>query len=160
MFEGTRNYELLFLLNGSAAPDEIAKNKELVKSLVSKESEEIINEEDLGKRRLAYQIAGQRFGFYGLIQFKSNPKKAKELDKQLQLEDALLRHIIVKLERPPEPRRGSPRETVKPKIMEQTSTLFTKKEEVDIQGAKSKELPDLDELDKKLDEILKGEKTF
>jgi len=50
------------------------------------------------RRRLAYEIKGHREGTYILMNFKSGPEAARELERSLRLDEAILRHIVVRLE--------------------------------------------------------------
>lgn len=113
-----KNYELLYILPANLTSEEIKSNFEeiesnikksgarmletlldhpfLVKSEISKEEEsEKIKNLPVTKRRLAYAIKKNRFGFYCLANFASEPEKIKEIDNYIKMNNAVLRHIII-----------------------------------------------------------------
>jgi ribosomal protein S6 len=68
----------------------------LVKTEVSKEEEsEELRNLPIIKRKMAYQIKKNRFGFYCLVNFSSEPKNIKEIDNYLKMNNKVLRHIII-----------------------------------------------------------------
>lgn len=68
----------------------------LLKTEVSKEedSEELKNLPVI-KRKLAYPIKKNRFGFYCLFNFKSDGEIVKEIDKQLKMNSNVLRYMLL-----------------------------------------------------------------
>jgi small subunit ribosomal protein S6 len=48
------------------------------------------------KRRLAYEVKGQKEGVYILMNFKSESKVAAELDRLMKIADDVMRHLIVR----------------------------------------------------------------
>ncbi len=68
----------------------------LLKTEISKEegSEELKNLPVI-KRKLAYPIKKNRFGFYCLFNFKSEGTNVKEIDKYLKTNSRILRHLLL-----------------------------------------------------------------
>jgi small subunit ribosomal protein S6 len=59
---------------------------------------ELVGElEKMGKRRLAYEIDDVREGYYVVMRFKSEPAAAKELDRQLRLNEDVMRALLINL---------------------------------------------------------------
>jgi small subunit ribosomal protein S6 len=54
--------------------------------------------EKMGKRRLAYEIDDLREGYYVVMKFKSNAAASKELERQMRLNDDVLRALVIKLD--------------------------------------------------------------
>jgi len=54
--------------------------------------------EKMGKRRLAYEIADVREGYYVVMKFKSGAAQAKELERQLRLNEDVMRAMLIKLD--------------------------------------------------------------
>jgi small subunit ribosomal protein S6 len=59
--------------------------------------------DDWGKRTLAYEINYQREGFYHFYQFEGTSDIVKELDRQLRIDENIIRHMIVREEENPQP---------------------------------------------------------
>ena len=90
------SYECLFvatLANGEeAAKETVAKFTALIA-----ENGEILDVADWGKRRFAYPIDDMNEGYYTVVTFKSVPTFPTELDRLLNIDEAILRKTIVKL---------------------------------------------------------------
>jgi small subunit ribosomal protein S6 len=54
--------------------------------------------EKMGKRRLAYEIKDVREGHYVVMKFKGDAAQAKELERQLRLNEDVMRHILIRLD--------------------------------------------------------------
>ena len=51
-----------------------------------------------GKRRLAYPIQHQREGYYVTTKFRTSPAAAHGLDAQINLNDNVMRHLVIRLD--------------------------------------------------------------
>ena len=86
----------MFILKPEVAEEEQKAEVEKIKDFVKAEKGEVVKEEAWGKRVLAYPIKHFSEGFYYLLNFKSTPAKVKELEKKLNLDDSVLRSLIVR----------------------------------------------------------------
>lgn len=59
-----------------------------------------IDRTSLGRRKLAYEIDGQRDGLYVIFYADIEPKHIKELEINLQLSTNLLRYLVIRFEEP------------------------------------------------------------
>jgi len=91
------NYETVFILRPDLDDEKAGEVVEKFKSLIENHGGEITRLERWGKRRLAYEIAHVHEGIYMIIQFKSKPDVAQELDRVFKITDGVLRHIIVRI---------------------------------------------------------------
>ena len=57
---------------------------------------EITKVDEWGMRELAYSIAKQRRGIYVLLEYSAEPQAVAELERQLKLNDQVLRFISVR----------------------------------------------------------------
>ena len=91
-------YEGLFILNSEL----YAKSSDAVSGQMAAFIEKIGGEVLLSRlwdeRRLAYPIKGHRRGTYWLTYFKIDPAKVKELTRQFQITDSILRFLFLKLD--------------------------------------------------------------
>ena len=68
----------------------------MVKKLVGEEGK--VEKEDFwGERDLTYPIKRANKGFYAHFEISADPKNAKGLDKTLQLEEDVLRYLLVRV---------------------------------------------------------------
>jgi len=93
-----RSYEALYIVHPDLSDEEVAPITEKYKKVVEDQSGEVEGINRWEKRRLAYEVKGQREGIYVLMNFKSEAKAAAELDRLLKIGDDVLRHIIVRLD--------------------------------------------------------------
>src|SRR5262249_2880124 len=60
---------------------------------------EIIRIDRGGKRRLAYVMRKQRYGYYTLIHFRATPEPLPELERLYRLSERVLRYLTVRFEK-------------------------------------------------------------
>ena len=81
-------------------PDlEEKERKELlddVKKKMAGDSGKLSKEDIWGARDLAYPINKQTKGFYAHFEFETEPKLIKALDKNLKIEENILRYLLVR----------------------------------------------------------------
>jgi small subunit ribosomal protein S6 len=94
--ESLRPYEILFVLKPDLEEEATTAAIDRFANLIQQNQGSVEQISRWGKRRLAYEIAGYREGYYTLILFQGEPATAKELDRVMLLTDEVLRHIIVR----------------------------------------------------------------
>ncbi|WP_317995114.1 30S ribosomal protein S6 [Vulcanimicrobium alpinum] len=95
----TIDYEVTYILRPNLEEAEVDERADQIAAGVKSRGGEIVGElEKLGKRRLAYEIDDVREGYYVVMKFKSGPEEQKELERQLRLNEAVLRHLIIRRE--------------------------------------------------------------
>jgi small subunit ribosomal protein S6 len=94
----TTDYEVSYILRPSLEDAEVdARIAQLAESLKQNGGEVVGEIEKMGKRRLAYEIDDVREGFYVVMKFKSDAAPAKELERQLRLNEDVMRALIINL---------------------------------------------------------------
>ena len=89
-----KNYELVYVVRPNAE-DEV---KEAVLNKVQEVNSangEVEKVDTWGNKKLAYQIAKFSEGFYVLVNFKASADLPKELDRNLKINENVIRHMIV-----------------------------------------------------------------
>jgi ribosomal protein S6 len=132
------NYELLYILPASETSEELVKTFQdvqkhiekfggvmlntllehpfLTKTGMSKDEEpEELRVLPMVKRKLAFAIRHEKFGYYCLVNFSAEAKKIEEVDEYLRLNGQVLRHIII---------QANP---MSKEQLEQLQTLFARK---------------------------------
>ena len=105
-----RDYETVAVIHpdlGEAGAKELADR---IRGILEQGGAQIANVEDWGLRELAFQIQKQVRGFYLFFDYKAEHAAVAELERQLKLNDRVLRFLSVRriAKRMPPPRR--PRE--------------------------------------------------
>lgn len=108
-------YELTYIINTvleeNARKELVEKYAELIKQNGG-EIEQI--DESWGKRRLAYAIDDMWEGWYVLVTFKAPAELPKEIERNLQINDKILRYLTIKLEEKKQSVKPRPVRTVAP----------------------------------------------
>jgi small subunit ribosomal protein S6 len=86
----------MFILHPELDEEKTAAAVEKYTGLIQAGGGSVGNVEKWGKRRLAYEIKGQREGNYVLIQFSGEPAVSSEVDRVMKISDEVLRHLIVR----------------------------------------------------------------
>ncbi|MCC7476345.1 MAG: 30S ribosomal protein S6 [Pirellulales bacterium] len=68
-----------------------------VEKLITSEGGEVLVSRLWEERRLAYPIAGQRKGAYWLIYFRGPSSMLTTLNRQWEIHDGILRHLVLKI---------------------------------------------------------------
>ncbi|MGN1001569.1 MAG: 30S ribosomal protein S6 [Oscillospiraceae bacterium] len=93
MAKSTEKYECMYVLNPNLTEEETAAIVEKFKALV--EANGTLDEmEEMGKRKLAYEINYLSEGYYVLVKFTSAPDFPAELDRVLGITDGVIRSLI------------------------------------------------------------------
>ena len=90
-------YETIFIADLSKTEEILRSTVEKFKTLIE-ENAEILSFKEWGKRRLAYPINDLNDGYYVIINFTSAPEFIAELDRRYNIDENILRSIIVKQE--------------------------------------------------------------
>lgn len=147
MLDNNKSYDLLYFLSITLETDEINTIKAKVAEVIKKYSGQITHEEELGKKKLAYNISRARHGHYLFAIFSAPGNAIKQIERELKLMPEIIRHKISlheEIKIPVRPLAPKPEKTDQPEIKSETLSEKPKKEtKVDIQ-----------ELDRKIDELL------
>ena len=79
-------------------------DEEAIKALIKKFSDliekngKVESVEEMGKKRLAYEIKKQREGYYVLFNFEADPSSIAELERVYRITDEVMKFIVVKKE--------------------------------------------------------------
>ena len=92
-------YEMIYIIDTGL--EETARKEliEKVSTLIANNGGEIEKvDETWGKRRLAYAINYKTEGWYVLVNFKAPAELPRELERNLQINENVLRYLVVRLE--------------------------------------------------------------
>ena len=95
MAKTSEKYEVMYIINPNLSEEETAAIVERFKTLV--EQNGTLDEmEEMGKRKLAYEINYLSEGYYVLSKFTSAPEFPAELDRILGITDGVIRSLITR----------------------------------------------------------------
>ena len=93
------HYETVFILTPVLSDVQMKEAVEKFKGILAAEGAEIINEENWGMKKLAYQIEKKSTGFYQLLEFKAEPTVIDKLELNFRRDERVIRYITVKLDK-------------------------------------------------------------
>ena len=64
-----------------------------------KENGEIVESEDMGKRKLAYEIRKCQYGHFFRIFFKAEPEMISELERTYRITEEILKFLTLRIEK-------------------------------------------------------------
>ncbi|NCB20632.1 MAG: 30S ribosomal protein S6 [Clostridia bacterium] len=88
-------YEMLFIIPNHYTEDEAKEIINKTEKLLKKNNSDIVYREYWGKKKLAYSINQNHYGYYGLCEFNTEKINIRELNRLLGLSKEILRHQIV-----------------------------------------------------------------
>ena len=89
-------YELLFFVAPTIDEETRLAVMKRIENTIAADNGVVDNVDEWGKRKLAYEINGLTEGSYTLIDLHATPESIAELDRILRINDAVVRHMIVK----------------------------------------------------------------
>ena len=93
-----RQYELMIILDPELDERTVQPSLEKFLAVVGKEGGKIDNIDLWGRRRLAYDIKKKSEGIYAVVTMTAESATAKELDRQLGLNESILRTKLLRLD--------------------------------------------------------------
>ena len=91
-----RNYEVMVILDPSLEERTVEPSLDKYLNVIRKDGGSVETVEVWGRRRLAYEIQKQAEGIYAVINLTAEPATVKELDRQLGLNDSVLRTKVLR----------------------------------------------------------------
>jgi small subunit ribosomal protein S6 len=91
------DYEVTYIIRPSLEEADIETRITQIADGLRNNGGEVGEIERMGKRRLAYEIDDVREGYYVVMRFKSDAAQAKELERQLRLNEDVMRALLIKL---------------------------------------------------------------
>lgn len=90
-----RSYELVVLLNPSLTSDLQKKQQDDIAALITSKKGVIQKADVWGRKALAYPIGKATDAIYIVYQFQSDSELMPEFTHQLQLNESIIRHLLV-----------------------------------------------------------------
>jgi len=152
MEQKNNNYELSFWFSSRLNEEEIEKKFDNLLKQLEKLGALIIFSQSPQLKQLAYSVKKERNAYFGYIQFEFSKDSLIHLEEDLKLNDDIIRFMILNVK--PKEKQKVPSITFrKPAFKEQKN----KTEEETKKEPQKEKVISLEELDKKLNEILEKE---
>lgn len=155
---GLIHYEILFIVPNKFTDEEAQGVFKKVGELISSNDGKITLENYWGKKKFAYPINHEYYGYYGLYEFNLDRSLISEINNKLRLDNTVLRFLIIKKELKSEEQIKKDqkiKEKIENKKEQEKKEEEEKKEKKTKKSTiKSEDKVDLKNLDEKLDDVL------
>ena len=91
------SYETMFIVDVTAG-EEAAKAAAAKFTDIIAKNAEVVEVATWGQRRLAYPINDKPEGYYTIVTFKSEPAYPAELERRFNIDEDILRYLVLKLD--------------------------------------------------------------
>ena len=88
-------YETIFIINPNVEENALNELTEKFSALINNDGK-VESVEELGKKKLAYEIKKNSEGIYVLINFEAAPSLIKELERVYRITDEVIKFIVVR----------------------------------------------------------------
>ena len=93
-----RPYELMVIIDPEVEERTVEPSLQKFLNVITNDGGTIEKVDIWGRRRLAYDIKKKSEGIYAVVNFTATPATAKELDRQLSLNETIMRTKIIRPE--------------------------------------------------------------
>ena len=89
-------YEVMYVIAPEFENEALKALIEKFSGIITANGGEIGNEDERGKRRLAYPINYKTEGYYVLVTFAGPPELPKELERNFNNDENVIRYIVIR----------------------------------------------------------------
>ncbi|MEO6957604.1 MAG: 30S ribosomal protein S6 [Antricoccus sp.] len=93
-----RHYEMMVILDPELEERTVSPSLETFLSIVKKDGGSVDKVDIWGRRRLTFEINKKSDGIYAVIDMQAEPATVAELDRQLNLNESVLRTKVIRPE--------------------------------------------------------------
>lgn len=93
-----RHYEVMVILDASLEERTVAPSLDTYLNVIRSSGGSVEKLDVWGRRRLAYEINKKPEGIYAVIDLQATPEAVAELDRQLRLNESILRTKVIRPE--------------------------------------------------------------
>lgn len=91
-------YESVLIIRPLENKEEIQKTIEKFKKVMEDFTGKDVKVDDLGERRLAYEIQNNKTGYYAVFNYSAEPENIYELERLLRIDDNIMKFLTVRQE--------------------------------------------------------------
>lgn len=93
-----RTYEVMYIVDPETADDAIGTINETMSKLIETEGGTVIRRDDIGRKRMAYEINKKKEGYYVLFEIEGSGQEIAELERRMRVNDAIMRFVTVRVD--------------------------------------------------------------
>ena len=93
-----RTYEVMYIASAETSDDDIAKLNETLTDIIETGGGSVVKTDDMGRRRLAYEINKKTDGYYYLFEIEGSGQEIAELERRMRVNDTIMRYLTVRVD--------------------------------------------------------------
>ena len=93
-----RNYQSVLILKPDLDEAQVEQSIEKITSIINKFGGSILKLDNWGKKRLAYRVKKNKFGYYLNIYHTCEQGQVPALEKEYQLYELIIKYLVIRLE--------------------------------------------------------------
>ena len=90
-------YESVVIIDPAVEEDKVKELSQKFTDIINNDGK-VEKVEDLGKKKLAYEVKKNKEGYYVIINFEANPNLISELERNYRIMDEVIKFITIKAE--------------------------------------------------------------
>ena len=90
-------YESVVIIDPTVAEEKVKELSQRFTDIINNDGK-VEKVEELGKKRLAYEVKKNKEGYYVVINFEANPNLISELERNYRIMDEVIKFITVRAE--------------------------------------------------------------
>ncbi len=90
-------YESVVIIDPSVEEEKVKELSQVFTDIINHDGK-VEKIEELGKKKLAYEVKKNKEGYYIVINFEANPNLIAELERNYRIIDEVIKFITVKVE--------------------------------------------------------------
>lgn len=94
-----KNYETVFILTPVLSEIQMKDTVDKFRKVLTDNGAELVHEDNMGLKKLAYPIQHKNTGYYYLIEFKAPGTIVAALNTEYLRDERVLRHLVVALDK-------------------------------------------------------------
>ncbi|GAA4455725.1 30S ribosomal protein S6 [Nibrella saemangeumensis] len=94
-----KSYETVFIMTPVLSEQQIKDTVDKFRKVLTDHGAELVHEESMGLRKLAYPIQHKNTGYYQLIEFNAPPALLTALNTEYLRDERILRHLVIALDK-------------------------------------------------------------
>ena len=93
-----KSYETTFILESEVLEEDLEKIIERYKAFIEEQDVNVIKIDNWGKRKLAYEINNNTYGYYIYIRFDGPEDTIAKLERHYKLDEQVIRYLTIHLD--------------------------------------------------------------
>jgi small subunit ribosomal protein S6 len=88
----------MYIVTPDAADDDITKLNDNLQTIITDQGGSIVRMDDMGRRKLAYEINRKKEGYYVLFEIEGSGREIAELERRMRVNDLIMRYLTVRVD--------------------------------------------------------------